>query len=163
MNQTKIYTQKQSMVRKVTISGVIMAMYISIMYFTQGMAFGAYQIRIATSLYTLGGIFPFLIIPMSLSNSLSNILGGLGIFDIVGGFFVGLITTSAAYLIKRYKLNDWFLIIPVVFGPGLIVPIWLSKLLHVPYTALAISLCIGQVIPAILGVILVKRIRDLRL
>ena len=145
---------------KITISGMVIALYVVIMYFTQSFAFGQYQIRIATSLYSLTAIFPFLILPMGVSNLLSNtLMGGLGPLDMMGGTLVGILTSSIVYLIKRYKFNDWFILIPIIFVPGLLVPIWLSVLIHAPYSVLAISLCIGQVIPAFVGVILIKQLR----
>lgn len=150
-----------SPVRKITISAIIMSLYICIMYFTEGFAFGQYQIRIATSLYALNYIYPFLIIPMGIANLLSNtLMGGMGIFDIAGGFAVGIITSSLVYVVKKYNLNHWLMVVPLILGPGLIVPIWLSYIIHVPYKILAVSLCIGQIIPGILGVILVRSLRN---
>ncbi|GHV16890.1 hypothetical protein FACS189425_02030 [Clostridia bacterium] len=149
-----------STTRKLAISGIFMALYILIMYFTQSFAFGEYQIRIATSLYALTAIFPFLILPMGLANMLSNtLMGGLGFFDIFGGLAAGLITSTLVWLISKYKLSDFLIAIPIVFAVGLIIPIWLSVILHIPYWALAVSLCVGQVVPAIVGVLLVKMMR----
>ena len=51
--------------RKLTISAMVVALYIVLIYLTQGISFGAYQIRIATSLYALAYAFPFLIVPMA--------------------------------------------------------------------------------------------------
>lgn len=150
-----------SPIKKLTISGIVIALYIAIMFFTQGFAFGQYQIRIATSIYALSAIHPFLIIPMSIANLLSNtLMGGLGVLDMVGGAAVGLITSGTIYMIKRFKLNDWLIALPIVFGPGLIVPIWLSYILNLPYSMLATSLCIGQIIPGIVGVLLIKYLRN---
>lgn len=147
--------------KKITISGIVMALYIAVMYTTQSFAFGQYQVRIATALYSLGAIYPFLILPLGLSNMLSNMLmGGLGFFDVAGGIGVGIITTSMVYLIKKLKFNDWMIALPIIFGPGLIVPIWLSYILKLPYAALAASLCIGQIIPGIAGVILVRQLNN---
>lgn len=146
-------------VKKLTISAIVMAMYIVIMFYTQGFAFGAYQIRIATALYSLSYIHPFLILPLGIANLLSNtLMGGLGIFDIFGGIAVGIITSGIVYLIRRFKLNKWFVALPIILGPGLIVPAWLSLILKVPYHVLALSICIGQIVPAILGVILIIQI-----
>ena len=50
--------------RKLTISAMVVALYIVVLYLTQSVSFGAYQIRIATSLYALAYAFPFLVIPM---------------------------------------------------------------------------------------------------
>lgn len=146
--------------KKLTISALVIAMYVVIMILTQSFAFGQYQIRMATSLYALGYIYPFLIIPMGIANLLSNtLMGGLGLLDMIGGSMVGIIATTLIYLIKKYNLNKWLIVIPIVFIPGLLVPIWLSYLLHVPYSVLAISLCIGQIIPSVVGMMIIKRIK----
>ncbi|WP_123054459.1 QueT transporter family protein [Clostridium sp. JN-1] len=156
MENAKIFST-----RRIAISGIVMAIYISLMYFTQWFAFGQYQIRIATALYSLSALAPYLIIPLGLGNMISNTLtGGMGIYDILGGFLVGVITSTCTYLIGRANLNRWFLIIPLICGPGLIVPIWLSKILNINYTILAASLCIGQVLPAIMGVILINQVQN---
>lgn len=163
MNTKTNFSSKKELftTKKIALSGVVMAIYITLMYFTQGFAFGQYQIRIATSLYALAGLEPLLIIPLGLSNLISNtIMGGMGIFDIVGGCMVGIITSSLVYLIKRIKLNDWFIAVPVILGPGLLVPIWLSAIIKMPYEVLAVSLCIGQILPAFVGVILMKQLRN---
>lgn len=150
--------------RKLVISALVIAIYIVIMVTTQSFAFGQYQIRIATSLYSLSYLYPFLILPLGLANLLSNtIMGGLGPLDMFGGFAAGLVTTSLVYLIKRYKLNEWLIAFPIIFIPGLMVPIWLSYLLKIPYAVLATSVCIGQVIPAIVGVLLMKQFKKINL
>lgn len=152
---------EETIAKKIAISGVTVGLYVILMYLTQGFAFGQYQIRIATSFYALSGIYPFLIVPLAVGNMISNILmGGLGSFDALGGFIVGVVTAGAIYLVKKIKLNDWFIAIPIIFGPGLIVSIWLSIILNIPYKVLAASLCIGQIIPAIVGVILIKQLRN---
>ena len=131
------------------------------MTITQSFSFGAIQIRLATSLYALAYIFPFLVLPLGVSNLLSNmLLGGLSIFDILGGGLVGILTALLVYCVRKYKLNITLTILPIIFIPGLIVPIWLSMILNVPYSALAVSLCLGQVIPAILGSFLIKVLKD---
>lgn len=150
-----------SKTKKLTISAIVIALYVVIMTITQSFSFGAIQIRLATSLYALAYIFPFLVLPLGLSNLLSNmLLGGLSIFDILGGGLVGILTALLVYCVRKYKLNITLTILPIIFIPGLIVPIWLSMILNVPYSALAVSLCLGQVIPAILGSFLIKALKD---
>lgn len=147
-------------VKKLTISGIVIALYVAIMFLTQGFAFGQFQIRIATALYALSALHPFLIGPLAVSNLLSNtLMGGLGIPDIVGGTFVGLVTSTVVYFIKKQGFNDWLIALPIIFGPGLLVPVWLSWLMPVPYEVLAVSITIGQVLPAVTGVLLVKQLR----
>jgi QueT transporter. len=143
--------------RNITISAMIVALYVVIMFATRGFAFGQYQIRIATSLYSLTYVYPFLVVPLGLANFISNtIMGGLGPLDMIGGTIVGIITSGAVYLIRKLNWNRWLIAIPIVFGPGLLVPLWLSYILKVPYGALALSLCIGQILPAVVGVLLVQ-------
>ena len=150
-----------SKTKKLTISAIVIALYVVIMTITQSFSFGAIQIRLATSLYALAYIFPFLVLPLGVSNLLSNmLLGGLSIFDILGGGLVGILTALLVYCVRKYKLNITLTILPIILIPGLIVPIWLSMILNVPYSALAVSLCLGQVIPAILGSFLIKALKD---
>lgn len=154
MNMTNL-----SKTQKLTFSALIMALYIVILYFTQSFSFGAYQIRIATSLYALSYLFPFLVLPLGLANFIANALfGGLGLLDMIGGCMVGIVTTYSIVLINKNQLNKWLIILPIVLVPGFGVSIWLAYLLHLPYLPLAISLCIGQIIPAIVGVLLVKNL-----
>ncbi|MBE6049108.1 MAG: QueT transporter family protein [Clostridium sp.] len=143
--------------KQLVISGLVIALYTVVMIVTQGFAFGAVQIRIATTLYALAYIFPFLVLPLGLANVLSNmLLGGLGAADIIGGGLVGILTSLLVYGVRKYKLNINLTAIPIVFIPGLIVPIWLCVILKIPYLPLAFSLCLGQVVPAALGTALIK-------
>ena len=146
--------------KKLTLSGIVMACYVIIMYFTAGFSFGAYQIRIATAIYGLAYLFPFLVLPLGLSNLLSNmLLGGLGFFDIIGGGAVGLLTAGTCALLGRHHRSEWWIILPITLIPGLGVAAWLSYLLKMPYPVLALSLCIGQFLPAVFGAILAKTLR----
>lgn len=157
-------SKKQSdSIRKLTFSAMVIALYVVTMGLTQSFSFGAYQIRIATSIYALAYLFPFLIVPLGLANLLSNLFfGGLGFFDMVGGGLVGIATASVVYLLRKYHCGPIWIILPITFIPGLGVATWLSYLLHIPYGAMATSLCIGQVVPGIVGaafvMVLEKRI-----
>ena len=150
-------TSKISKTQKIAISGVFMAAYMVLVYTTSGISFGAYQIRIATSLYALGYICPFLTVPLGIANFLSNMLfGGMGLPDMIGGLIVGILTCGSCALMGLKKLNSLFAFFPVLFIPGLGVSTWLSVILNISYPAMALSLCIGQIIPAICGVLLIK-------
>lgn len=145
-----------SKTQKLTISAMVMALYIVALYFTQSFSFGAYQIRIATSMYALSYFCPFLVFPLGLANFIANTLfGGLGLPDMIGGCLVGIVTSDIIVLIRKFHLPKFLIVLPITFVPGLCVPIWLSYLLHLPYGALAVSLCIGQIVPAICGTAIV--------
>lgn len=149
--------ENTSKVQKLTVSAMVMALYVVVLYFTQSFSFGAYQIRIATALYALAYLFPFLVLPLGFANFIANFLfGGLGLLDWFGGCFVGIIVTAIIVLIRRKGWSRWLMILPIILVPGLGVPSYLSYLLHVPYSVLATSLCIGQSVPAVCGVVLVN-------
>ena len=150
--------ENMSKVQKLTVSAMVMALYVVVLYFTQSFSFGAYQIRIATALYALAYLFPFLVLPLGFANFIANFLfGGLGLLDWFGGCFVGIIVTAIIVLIRRKGWSRWLMILPIILVPGLGVPERsLSYLLHVPYSVLATSLCIGQSVPAVCGVVLVN-------
>lgn len=149
--------ENMSKVQKLTVSAMVMALYVVVLYFTQSFSFGAYQIRIATALYALAYLFPFLVLPLGFANFIANFLfGGLGLLDWFGGCFVGIIVTAIIVLIRRKGWSRWLMILPIILVPGLGVSSYLSYLLHVPYSVLATSLCIGQSVPAVCGVILVN-------
>ena len=149
--------ENMSEVHKLAVSAMVMALYVVVLYFTQSFSFGAYQIRIATALYALAYLFPFLVLPLGFANFIANFLfGGLGLLDWFGGCFVGIIVTAIIVLIRRKGWSRWLMILPIILVPGLGVPSYLSYLLHVPYSVLATSLCIGQSVPAVCGVVLVN-------
>jgi len=54
----------------------------------------------------------------------------------------------------RLGYNTKLIFLPIFFI-GLIVSIWLAPILQLPYYVLAINISIGQIIPGILGVIIV--------
>lgn len=142
-------------VKKIAISGAVISIYVVIMMLTQSFAFGQYQVRVATSLYALAAIHPFLIFPLGAANLLSNtIMGGLGPLDMIGGFAVGLMTAAGCYYIK--KISVYLVALPIWIIPTLIVPIWLSQILGISYLVLVVSVGIGQILPGILGVLIVK-------
>lgn len=144
-------------VQKLVFSAMITALYVTVLYFTQSFSFGAYQIRIATALYALSYLFPFLVLPLGLANFIANMLfGGLGILDMFGGCLVGMVTAWLIVQIQKRHWNRWLIAVPIVLVPGFGVPLWLSYLLELPYLPLAGSLCAGQAVPAACGVLLVK-------
>ena len=150
-NEKKVVDMK-----KITLGGIIMSLYIVLTGVFASLSFGAIQIRIANCLYGLTLPFPFLVIPLTLSVVLSNLIfGGLGIIDIVFGSLTTFIVT---YMISKCKKT--ILIIPIIiFGVGVGIALYLSKLIQVPFSVLFIQIALGQVIPSILSYIIVRRIR----
>lgn len=157
MFKSEINLNQMTNVNKLTISAMVIALYVVLMFLTQGFAFGQYQVRIATSLYALSAVYPFLILALGLANFLSNtLMGGLGVFDMLGGFVVGILTSLACFYLR--KINVYLVAVPILLFPTLLVPIWLSYLLGVPYTMLVVSVGIGQILPAAVGILIVMNL-----
>ena len=124
MNQE--YTKTQ----KLTISAVCIALYLVVMLCTQSFAFGQYQVRIATALYGLSYIFPFLVVPFGIANVISNLfMGGLGPVDAIGGFIMGVLTSGVIALGKRYGLGCW-IVAGLQDGPEQELISILKKMMH---------------------------------
>jgi uncharacterized membrane protein len=142
--------------KRIVISGLVIAMYVALVGAFQSVSFGAIQIRLANSLYALCAIYPFLVIPLGIAVIFSNLIfGGLGIVDIVCGF---LVTVMTCYVVSKIK-KSWLIILPIILIPGLVVPIWLDYLLKIPYMVLMPIVLVSQIIPAITGTILIKRLK----
>lgn len=132
-------------VRKLTTSGIVIALYVVILFMTQSFSFGAYQIRIVTSLYALSYLFPFLVIPLGLANFIANMLEVSASLTWSEVLFVPLVTSGICHADQKIPPCLRFMIFfPITLVPGLGVALWLSPMVHMPYGALALSLCIGQ-------------------
>ena len=143
--------------KKLAIGAVCIALYLTVMFFTQSFAFGQYQIRIATSLYGLSYLFPFLVVPFGIANVISNLLmGGLGPIDAIGGFIMGVLTSGVIAAGRRYGMGTWIVAVSVTLLPGLGVPVWLSYLLNIPYPVLVVSLLFGQFVSGVVGMMLIN-------
>ncbi len=151
----KMDMKNLSKTQKLCFSGAVMAIYILLMYLTQSFAFGQYQVRIATAIYSVAYLFEFLVVPLALANLLSNLLmGGFGFFDIVGGGLVGLLTAGCCAWLGKHRLSRSLTAVPIALIPALGVASWLSYLLSVPYWVMAGSLMVGQLIAGIAGALL---------
>ena len=155
-----VFMKKLSFSHKLTLSALVMALYVAIMAVTQGFAFGQFQVRIATSLYALAGVFPFLVLPLGFANFLSNaLLGGLGALDMAGGMLIGWITSGIIALTRRSRFAPIITVLTITFVTGLGVASWLSYLLNVPYPVMAASLLVGQFICGLVGALLLTALK----
>ena len=144
-------------INKLTLSGLVIALYIVFMYVTQFISFGQYQVRLVTGLYGLAYEFPFLCVPLGIANMLSNILFAGDIVNGLFGFLAGVTTTRCICVLKKFTANKLILVLPNAIMPSLIIPIWLSFSLNIPYYLLVLSLFIGQAISAYTcGIIVIK-------
>lgn len=134
--------------KKLALSSLTIALYIVLMYFTQSFSFGQYQVRLATGLYSLAYYFPYLCVPLGLANMLSNILFSGDFINGILGFIAGTLTCVSICLLKKITTNKIIVVAPIALIPSLIIPIWLSYTIHMPYFYLVVSLLVGQTISA---------------
>lgn len=92
---------------------------------------------------------------MAIASGIVNLfLGGLGIIDVILG---GLTTFIVCFTISRLK-ND-LLIIPIItIGVSVLISSYLHFLLGVPLFALMFYIFLGQIIPAVLAVLIIRKL-----
>lgn len=123
-------------------TAIIAALYTALVYVFAGISFLPFQARIAEALCILPA-FTFAAVPgLFIGCLLSNIIGGLGIIDIVFG---SLATLLAAYL--SYKIpKDILRPLPAVIVNAVVVPIILYYTVNAPILLTAFEIFLGQTI-----------------
>jgi len=115
--------------KKLARGAAITALYVVITYFLAPVSFGPLQFRAAEALTVLPILFPEAVPALFLGVMLANIIGGLGMIDIVGG---SLVTLLAAYVTYRYRDSFIAYLSPIVFN-ALLISIYLHLLFELPY------------------------------
>lgn len=115
--------------KKLARGAAITALYVVITYFLAPVSFGPLQFRASEALTVLPILFPEAVPALFLGVMLANIIGGLGMIDIVGG---SLVTLLAAYVTYKYRDSFIAYLSPIVFNAFLI-SIYLHILFDLPY------------------------------
>lgn len=110
-------------VKKLTISSVIAALYAALTLILAPISFGAVQCRISEALCVLPIFTPYAIPGLFIGCLISNLIGGMGIFDIVFGSLTTLIAATLTYKFRKNTLVA--LIFPVILN-ALVVGAYLS-------------------------------------
>lgn len=116
------------------------ALYFIITFFLAPISFGPVQFRVAEALTVLPILFVETIPGLFVGVLLSNIVGGLGIYDIVGGSFVTLIAAITTYYLRK---NIGAYLSPILFNAFLI-SLYLHILFEIPYWLTVLSIGISQ-------------------
>ena len=135
----------------------ITALYVVITYFLAPVSFGPIQFRAAVALTVLPIIFPEAVPALFLGVLLANVIGGLGMIDIVGG---SLVTLLAAYVTYKNRDNIFAYLSPILFNAFLI-SIYLHTLFGLPYWLNVIQIGLSEAaVVLILGVPLIKYLKN---
>ncbi|MCC3143805.1 QueT transporter family protein [Halanaerobium sp. Z-7514] len=124
----------------------ITALYVVITYFLAPISFGPLQFRAAEALTLLPIIFPEAVPALFLGVLLANVIGGLGMVDIIGG---SLVTLLAAYVTYKYRDSIIAYLSPIVFNAFLI-SIYLHLLFSLPYWLTVLQIGISQALVILL-------------
>ncbi|MFP4198979.1 MAG: QueT transporter family protein [Halanaerobium sp.] len=142
--------------KKLARGAAITALYVVITYVLAPISFGPIQFRAAEALTVLPILFPEAVPALFLGVLLANIIGGLGLVDIIGG---SLVTLLAAYVTYKNRDNIFAYLSPILFNAFLI-SIYLHVLFKLPYWLNVIQIGLSQAaVILILGVPLIKYLK----
>lgn len=136
-------------IKRITKTAILAAIYVVLTIALGEFSYGPIQFRISEALVILPLVEPSAIIGVFLGCMISNIFGGYGLIDIIGG---SLVTLLAAYLTSKMP-NKLLAALPPIILNAFIIPIWLAKLTNIPYIIIAINIAIGEILAVgVLGV-----------
>lgn len=123
-------------------AALIAAIYAVLTYALAPISYGPVQFRISEALTVLPAVFPAAVPGLFVGCLVSNIVGGLGIWDIVIG---SLATLIAAYLTSKLR-SKWLVPAPPVFVNAIVIGIMLAYVLKLPYLATIGSVGFGELV-----------------
>lgn len=128
--------------RKLTRAAMFAGLYIIITYILAPVSFGPLQFRVSEALTVLPILYPEAIPALFIGVLLSNIFGGLGLVDIIGG---SLVTLTAAYITYYFRGTIWAYLSPVILN-GLLVSAYLYILFEIPYWLTVIQISLSEAV-----------------
>ena len=135
--------------KKLAVGTIFAALYAVGVIFLAPISFGIFQVRIADTMLPLAMIFG---LPSALGFSLgcvvSNVYGGLGVVDIVGGAAANLVACTLAWYIGRNGnvAQRFFGTVTETLAVTLIVGGYLSLIFQVPAEIGLLGVFVGSVI-----------------
>lgn len=136
----------QSPTQKLTRAGLIAALYVALCLVFRATSFGIIQFRPAEALTVLPILFPEAIVGVFVGVLLSNILGSLGLVDIILGSLISLV---AAYLTWRLRHSILAYLSPIILN-AFLVSLYLHSLFNYPYWVSVVSIGISQTVVILL-------------
>jgi len=121
---------------------MIAAIYVVLNIIFAPISYGPIQVRIAEALVVLPFIDPSAIIGLFLGCFLANVIGPLGMVDIMGGSLCTLVAAYLTYKVKNPKLAPLPPVLINAFG----VSIYLHLIFDLPYWITVLYIGIGELI-----------------
>ncbi len=143
--------------KKLSRGAMIAGLYIVITYVLAPVSFGPLQFRAAEALTVLPIIYPEAIPALFVGVFLANIIGGLGLVDIIGG---SLVTLLAAYFTYRFRGSILAYLSPVILN-GILISIYLHILFVLPYWLTALQIALSEaVVVFLIGYPLIRYLKN---
>ncbi len=133
---------KKISTRFIVQSAVIGALYATFTLILAPFSFGYMQVRVSEALTVLAFFTPAAVPGLFIGCLLANIIGGLGIVDIVFG---SLATLLAAYLTHKIQ-NKYLAPLPPIIVNGLVIGYIVSLYLNIPLWLGMLSVSLGEAI-----------------
>ncbi|UCB52340.1 MAG: QueT transporter family protein [Candidatus Zixiibacteriota bacterium] len=124
--------------------GVIAGLYAALTVVLAPISYGPIQLRVSEALTVLPYLTPAAIPGLFVGCLVANILGGLGIYDVVGGSLLTLLAAFLTHLIARTR-RPFLAPLPPVLVNSLGVSLYLHLLFQLPYWLTVIYIAIGEV------------------
>jgi len=121
---------------------MIATIYVVLNIIFAPISYGPIQVRIAEALVVLPFIDPSAIIGLFLGCILANVIGPLGMVDIMGGSLCTLVAAYLTYKVKNPKLAPLPPVLINAFG----VSIYLHLIFDLPYWITVLYIGIGELI-----------------
>lgn len=121
---------------------LIASIYVTTNIIFAPISYGPIQVRVAEALTVLPFIDPAAILGLFLGCILSNILGGIGLVDILGGSFCTLVAAVLTYRMRK----PYFAPLPPVLINAAGVSMYLHILFELPYWLTVIYIGFGELI-----------------
>ena len=124
--------------------GIIASLYAALTVMLAPISYGPVQLRVSEALTVLPYLTPGAIPGLFIGCLVANVLGGLGIYDVVGGSLLTLFAAFLTYLVARTR-RPVLAPLPPVLVNSLGVSLYLHLLFQLPYWMTVVYIAIGEI------------------
>jgi uncharacterized membrane protein len=124
--------------------GIIASLYAALTVMLAPISYGPIQLRVSEALTVLPYITPAAIPGLFIGCLVANVLGGLGIYDVVGGSLLTLFAAFLTYLVARTR-RPVLAPLPPVLVNSLGVSLYLHLLFQLPYWLTVVYIAVGEI------------------
>ena len=126
--------------------GLIAGLYVVITYYLSAFSFGPLQFRASEAFAVLPILYPEAIPALFIGVLISNIFGGYGLPDIIGG---SLTTLLAAFVTYKYRGSIIAYLSPIIFN-AILISLYLHLLVGLPYWLTVLQIGLSEAVVIIL-------------